>query len=312
MPFLGEMFALVSAFFYGFSAVAINKNSENGQADNGAYLSVVMTGLIAGGLWLVLGNPLPDADRLVFVGVAYFALAGILANVSGRVFMFRAVELVGAIEIGLLRRLIPVFAALLAIVFLDERITWSIAVGFALVFSGIFVVLAGNRKSRLSAGAAPPDAPRIVTRRAEDLRRGRILGTVSSASYGGAYVSRKFALDGLPDPLLGTFIGAITGLVCGGLIAPFSRRGRADIASLFRRPALWQAIAAISVSLGQIFQFFALSHTTVTAVAIIGSVEMFIAAWLSAVLLKSEKKPGRVFAFASLLALLGTTVIALG
>ena len=71
-------------------------------------------------------------------------------------------------------------------------------------------------------------------------------------------------------------------------------------------------MAAASVSLGQIAQFFALSHTTVTAVAIIGSVEMFIAAWLSAVLLRSERKPGLGFAVASLLALAGTVVIALG
>ena len=108
----------------------------------------------------------------------------------------------------------------------------------------------------------------------------------------------------------------------GGLVAPtlqmILRRnllgvnGRADYLSLFRRPALWQLIAAAAVSLGQIFQFFALSLTTVTAVAIIGSVEMFIAAWLSALLLKSERKPGPQFLVASILALLGTLVITLG
>ena len=308
IPFLGELFALVSAFCYGFSAVAINRNAEAGNSSNGAYLSVLLTALLAGICWLVMGRPLPDPGPTVWLGVGYFVLAGVLANISGRVFMFRAVELVGAIEIGILRRLIPVFAALLAILLLGERITLPVAAGILLVFSGIAVVALGGRMS----GARPPDRPDLHRRAPEELRHGRILGTVSSASYGGAYVSRKFALAGLPDPLLGTFIGAVTGLLCGAAIAPFSRRGRADYLSLFRRPGLWQLIAAAAVSLGQIFQFFALSLTTVTAVAIIGSVEMFIAAWLSALLLKSERKPGPQFLVASILALLGTLVITLG
>lgn len=69
---------------------------------------------------------------------------------------------------------------------------------------------------------------------------------------------------------------------------------------------------AAGPSHAHLFQFFALSNTTVTAVPIIGSVEMFIAAWLSALLLKSERKPGRAFAVASGLAMAGTVIIALG
>ncbi|MGR3455498.1 MULTISPECIES: EamA family transporter [Pseudooceanicola] len=309
IPFLGELFAVVSAFFYGLSAVAIIKNAENGHTDNGAYLSVLMTAAMAGGLWLVIGSPLPPAGPELWYGIAYFVLAGFLANIFGRVLMFRTVELVGAVEIGILRRLIPVFAALLAVAFLGERINLSVATGFLLVAAGVASVMVSSRRAK----AAPrTGGPMPLERTPQNLRRGRILGTVSSASYGGAYVSRKFALAGLPDPLMGTFIGAVTGLICGAAIAHVSRRGRADFRSLFRRPAAWQVVAAASVSLGQIAQFFALSHTTVTAVAIIGSVEMFISAWLSAVLLKSERKPGLGFAVASLLALAGTIVIALG
>lgn len=311
-PYLGELYALCSAFFYGASAVAINKNAESGRPGNGAYLSVLLTALMAGGLWLIMGRSVWDATQTVWISVGFFVLAGLLANISGRVFMFRAVELVGAIEIGILRRMIPVFAAFLAILFLGERITASVSIGFFLVFSGVATVILGGRPPRAAAGATGKAGPSVTVRSPENLRHGRIFGTVSSASYGGAYVSRKFAMDGLPDPLLGTFIGAITGLVGGGTVALFSRYGRAEFLSLFRRPSVWQLVAAVTVSLGQIYQFFALKYTSVTAVAIIGSIEMFIAAWLSAAFLKSEKKPGPVFVLASCFALAGTVVIALG
>ena len=70
IPFLGELFAVISAFFYGLSAVAIVKNAENGFTNNGAYLSVVLTAAISGGLWLIMGNPIPPAGSAFWRGIA--------------------------------------------------------------------------------------------------------------------------------------------------------------------------------------------------------------------------------------------------
>ena len=70
-------------------------------------------------------------------------------------------------------------------------------------------------------------------------------------------------------------------------------------------------MAAAFVSLGQTAQFVALSFTTVTAVAIIGTIEMFLAAWLAAWVLRTEDRPGPIFALASLMAMAGVIVLAL-
>ena len=308
IPFLGEIFAIISAFFYAFSSVAIIRNLEGGGTENGAYLSVVMTAALSGGLWLIIGNDLPVGSKAVWIGVGFFVVAGLLANLFGRMLMFRSIELLGVIETGILRRLIPVFAFALAVIVLGERITTSVGIGFVLVFSAVAVVVFNSRTPAAMADAAP----QLTARDPRNLRTGRIIGVASTASYGGAYVSRKIALQDLPDPLLGTFIGAVTGLVLGQINNRFKRRKRIAPQSGLRRPRPWQLIAAVTVSLGQMAQFFALNYTTVTSVAIIGTVEMFMAAWLSAVLLKSERKPGLIFAIASVLALIGTIVIALG
>lgn len=304
IPFLGEMLAIASAFLYALGSVAINKNTENGGTDNGAYLSIVLTAVLSGLLWLLMGNPLPSPGPALWSGMAYFILAGLLANLFGRMMMFRAVEHVGAIEAGVLRRMIPVFAVIQALLFLGEKVTGPVATGFVLVFSSV-VVIFGNSRRRgdLPAGAAT--AP-------QDLRKGRVLGLVSSASYGGAYVTRKIALLSLPDPLWGTFVGALAGAVSLSLAFSISSRRKVLHSRLFCRMEVWQLVAAVAISFGQILQFFALMHTTVTAVAIIGTIEMFISAWLSVVLLKSARRPGRGFVLASLLAVAGTVLIALG
>ncbi|TFL18825.1 DMT family transporter [Jannaschia formosa] len=293
LPFAGEAVALASAFFYAAGAVAIAKGAQTRADDGGgALLSVVVTGAMAGGLWLVLGPPLPPGGAEVWRGVLLFALAGVLANLIGRLLMFRSVALAGAIETGVLRRLISVFAAALAVALLGERITGPVALGVALIFAAVAVtVLRRGVPGGTGAGRA----------------LGRALGVGSAAGYGGAYVARKAALGGLPDPLIGTLIGAVAGGLSYGVLA--LRRGP----RLARRwPSGWQVAAAALISLGQIAQFFALSLTTVTAVAVIGACEMFFSAWLAAAVLRTEPWPGPVFLLSSTLALAGAAAIAFG
>ncbi|CAM4131834.1 DMT family transporter [Palleronia rufa] len=291
MPFLGEALALASAFLYAASAVAIAKGSETRPDDGGAaLLSVVVTGALAGGLWLLLGPEVPGWDGMAWRGVAFFVLAGVLANLIGRALMFRSVALAGAIETGILRRLIPVFAAILAILLLGERITPATAVGVALVFAAVAITV-------LRRGLPEKGGPARG--------RGRVLATVSAAGFGGAFVARKAGLAALPDPLLGTLVGAATGALA---YLPLALRG-----GMARGlPSGWQVAAAVAISLGQIALFFALSFTTVTAVAVIGACEMFFSAYLAAFLLRTEPWPGPAFVLSSLLALAGAAAIAVG
>ena len=137
------------------------------------------------------------------------------------------------------------------------------------------------------------------------------MALMSAASYGGSYVARKFAMRWLPDPLIGAFIGAVAAFVWFAVAALFSAAYRRHLSELFRRPTGWQLVAAAFVSLGQTAQFVALSFTTVTAVAIIGTIEMFLAAWLAAWVLRTEDRPGPIFALASLMAMAGVIVLAL-
>lgn len=305
IPFIGEIFALLAAFCYAFGSVAAAKNAgEKGGRGNAILLSVVLTAALSGGLWLLIGAA-PDAKGLdLWIGIAIFAAAGILSTVLGRLFFFRSIELAGAIETGLIRRLIPVFASALAILFLGETLTAAITLAFALVLSGVVLAVLPARRP-IAAAAADP------ARAAGDRRVGRALATASAASYGGSYVVRKAAMQWVPDPLLGTFVGAVTAFLWFAAAAPVSAAGRRRVAALLRRPSGWQLVAAAAISVGQTAQFLALSFTTVTVVAIIGTLEMFLAAWLAAWVLRTEARPGATFVFSSVLATAGVITLTL-
>jgi len=305
IPFIGEIFASLAAFCYAFGSVAATKNArEKGGRGNAVLLSIVLTAVLSGGLWLVMGQNLPPIDGGFWTGAAIFVVAGMLATVLGRIFFFRSIELAGAIETGLIRRLIPVFAGVLAILFLGESLTGASALAFVLVFTAVALVVLSNPRE-----LATDDAEGL--RASGERNKGRGLALMSAASYGGSYVARKFAMRWLPDPLIGAFIGAVSAFLWFAVAGLFSTSYRHHMTDLFRRPTGWQFVAAASLSLGQTAQFMALSFTTVTAVAIIGTIEMFLAAWLAAWVLRTEERPGLGFALASLMAAAGVIVLAL-
>lgn len=305
-PLLGEMFAIVGAFCYAFGAVAITKNKRDpAGSGNAVLLSIVVTGVISAVLWALFGTTGAAGGMAFWQGVGFFIVAGVLATVMGRFYFFRSVELAGAIETGLLRRLIPAFAAVLAFVFLGEVITLPTAIGFALVFGAIvLVVLISPDRAKNADGSL-----RHYARSERERNVGRALAVASAASYGGSFVSRKMAMQTLPDPLAGVCIGALTGIVWFCLAACFSSTYRAYVLDVFRPPSRWQFLSAMGISAGQACQFFALKYTSVTVVAIIGSAEMFIAAWLAAFVIKTEPRPGPTFALASIIALAGIVAL---
>ena len=300
---LGVALAVLSALCYAFASVAATKDARaNGGRGTAVLLSVLLTALLSGGAWLFVGPPLPAASPQLWTGVAAFSTAGLLATVLGRVSFFRSIELAGVIETSLLRRLIPVFATVLAMVVLGERLSPQILAAFALIFAGIAIVWI----------SAPPMAAQAESARDAGARMtGRALAVVSAASYGGAYVARKLGIAGLPDPLLGTAIGAGAGIAFFCLAALVSRGCAAQLAAVGRRPTGWQLAAASGISIGQILLFLALVYAGVATVAIIASVEMFFAAWLAGFVFRTERRPGGAFALASALAFLGVSVLAL-
>ncbi|MEN6338121.1 MAG: DMT family transporter [Phycisphaerales bacterium] len=79
---------------------------------------------------------LGSASWTDWAAVAYLAVFG---TVLGFVWFYQGVRAIGAPRAGLFINFVPVSAVLLAAPILHEPITWSLAVGAALVLSGVFL-----------------------------------------------------------------------------------------------------------------------------------------------------------------------------
>lgn len=138
----------------------------------------------------MIGSALPEPDKTALVGVVCFMASGVLATVIGRLTLFRSVMLAGAINAGLFRRLIPVFAALFVFVVLGETIGLVAEFGMAVILASLLMVI--------SAKVETPAGTTIAPRPTSDLRRGQVFGTLSAGSYGASYVARKIGMVQVP------------------------------------------------------------------------------------------------------------------
>lgn len=302
---LGEALALVAVFCFAIANVAVAKASQKAGGDRGAFLSVILTTVLAAVLWLVLPAGADFATHEApWQGVFWFALAGLLATVVGRATLFRSIALAGAINAGVFRRIIPLSAAAFAFVVLGESLSLPGAAGMTLIVISIVAVIR-SAKSGEGRGGATIAADR------SSLLSGQIYGSVSATAYGAAYVTRKLGMLGLPNAALGALISSATALAAYGLMAAVSAGGRRAIVAALRHTDGYQVVAASGLAFGQTAQFFAIKYTSVTVVAIIGSLEMFVSAYLAVFIFRTEGWPPPIVVAASLLATAGALLVAL-
>ncbi|MBE0455226.1 MAG: DMT family transporter [Roseovarius sp.] len=290
----GEGLALLAALFYGLAGVAIIKGKPAARGDNGVFLSVLMTAGVSAALWLFQGqtglSELGSPDALEPLTV--FVAAGLFSMVLGRTTMYRATEQIGPVATSLLRRLSPVFALPLALVFLAEVPRWWTVLGVALVIGAVML--------HIGRPTLKPD---------RSIGIGWLLGIGSAAFYAVSYTLRSHGLDLLPDAALGTFIGALAGLVwLLSAVAVGSERG-ARLRRLLKDRGPWHLLTAVTLSAGQICQFYALQSAPVVVVATLGSLEVFFAALLSAAIMRGpHMRTGPIWGPAALAAL-GTALL---
>ena len=290
----GEGFALLAALAYGLAGVTIVKGKATARSDNGVFLSILLTAAVSGVLWLgwgpvsIVSLAKPDAVK----PVAVFMAAGLFSMVLGRTTMYRATERIGPVAASLLRRLTPVFALPIGIIFLAEVPEIKTIIGAGLVIAAV-VVFIGKPSGARGDGA----------------NTGWFLGVGSAGFYAVSYVLRSDGLDTLPDASLGTLIGAVAGTIWLLGVAIFRKNPRVRLGALLQDRGPWHWLTAMLLSAGQIFQFFALKSATVVVVATLGSLEVFFTAVLGALILGRSSVGLRRIWLPAFIAVAGTALL---
>ena len=299
--FAGDGYALASASCFAAANVLIARGARPGDADNGAFVSLLLTAAISGSAWILLGlargfEPVGAAALLWFAG------AGVFTAYIGRVFFYASVQHLGAMRSSTMKRLNPFFAVVLGVAVLGETLTHGMIVGLALIAASFAALVAGAPRD--------PDAPRErLGRRLANA--GYVYGPISALGYATGYLLRKMGLADAHDAFLGAAVGCLVGAAIFAATAVFRAEYARAVRATFRVPNPWLIAAGVMSSFGQILYFAALNVSPMSRVALIGSMEVFVTLFLGMLLLRRRESLTAGVAVAAVLGVAGTAFIVL-
>jgi len=302
-PQFGQLLALLSALSFAFGTVFVAKGAKGG-GDRGVLFSIFVTMIFSWVLWLLLeaGDVGQYGNVLWWQGVAWFALAGILAMVFGRTLVYASIRYLGVTRSSSVKRLNPFFSVILAFIFLAEPITRWDLIGMCLIAVAFGLLLCSN-KNYTPVSQSHNDRLSPVH---------YLWGVGSALAYAFAYIARKHGIEATDTPVFGTMVSAATGFIFFMVAAIFSKPWFDNLRNIFSNLNLWLTLAAIFVSMGQILQFSALYYEKVSTVVMINSMEIFIASFLSVVIFRAERRPDIATYIGAIIATAGVIAVASG
>ncbi|RSK53760.1 DMT family transporter [Bacillus canaveralius] len=324
---LGEILALLAAFSFGCANVMVKKGSTS-ISDNGAFLSLLITFSLAGIITLVNGL-LRSWAHLTANGIWWFILAGVLTAFLGRSLLFTSIQHLGSVRASAIKRLNPLFTVLIGVLFLHEPLNSVIITGMIFVFASSAVLMIESmtlykNANKEVAATTQPNEKTTLENEHESRRNlwvrwiqliasfGYIYGVVSALAYSIGYVVRKEGLNEIPDPFFGTTVGAFIGVLIFLIFSLFKQRYRESIRSTFSSFQPWLFGAGTATSLGQILYFSALTVSGVSQVSVIASTDVIITLLLSSLVFKTHEAITKTVIFASVIAMIGAGLIAVG
>jgi drug/metabolite transporter (DMT)-like permease len=300
----GQLCALASALSFAFASIAISSNKRRGLSNDGAFLSVIMTVLFSFALFLVFEDgDLPSLDDpKLLEGILWFCMAGLFAMVFGRTLVFRSIGLLGVTRGTTVKKLNPFFSILLAVIILGESLIWEETIGvFALALAIFLLISDKTRKYEHEAENTPKDwivvAPLYLP------------GILSCLAYAVSYIARKNGLITLGTPAFGTFVSAMAGVCFYLILAVPSESYRRFVVEGVRNITPTTLAIGASMSIGQVLFFTALTYEELSTVVMIGSLETFIAMFLSVVIFRLEIRPSMKQLGAAVLASTGVSLV---
>jgi drug/metabolite transporter (DMT)-like permease len=214
--------------------------------------------------------------------VLLFMVGGILSSYLGRRGYFRSVETMGPSRAAGFQVTNPVFALVFAWLFLQETLTPLALGALAVVVLGLLLT---------SQVPGYETASRTSSRSMPLAFVGPALG--AAACYGLGNVARGAAVDEWREPLVGGFLGAVTGILAYLLVAVPVRRLVADLRSADRRGIwLWSLAGAVTIA-GQVAVIASTTYIPIAVAVAISSAMPMVVIPVSVLLLDNAERVTR-------------------
>jgi drug/metabolite transporter (DMT)-like permease len=269
----GIALALVSSGFLGTAVVLANVGLRYLHPARGALVSIPSTTLL---FWL-LAPFLLHGSGWNATAFAIFAAVGVVFPAVVTLLNFASNRLTGPTVAGTVSSTTPLFAVLVAVVFLSEPLTVSAAAGTAAIVLGVIAFTArGGSSSRAWAAWAI------------------LLPLAGAAIRGGAQAAVKAGLALWSEPFVAVLVGYTVS--CATIFAASRTLVPKDAAPLNRRGVLWFIAVGFCNGAGMLAMYAALSRSAVSVVSPLAATYPLFTLALSALFLREERFGGRVLA----------------
>ncbi len=254
--YLGELAGLLTALCWSLSSIffTLASRSVGSVVINRLrlLLSLLFLGLTH---WLLLASPLPlhvEPYRWFWLG-----LSGIIGLSLGDTFLFQAYIYIGPRLAILLKSLAPVFSALLAWLFLAERLTLTQVIGIGLTVAGVSWVVLEQKDSATQVNG--------------HIRRylwGILFGLIAATTQAAGLITAKKGLGTDLPALSGHVIRMLVGTVAMWGVALGQRQIRPTITQVTSRPPTARDLALGSLLGPFIGVWFSLAAVQLTQIGI--------------------------------------------
>lgn len=283
--------ALLSSLLISGTTIIMKKGIERTNPTS-AMLVVTLVGTLT---LVLISLPQIQIDHLKSKAFLLFILAGIFSPALVRWLYFISLDRIGPSMSSSILSTGPAFTAIIATIFLKEKLTAGLGLGIILIIGGIITFERDIHTDGKS-----------TIRHKKDL----IFALLASFLVGLAIVIRKMGLNNLDEPLFGVTVGFTTSLVFYALLCLIFKRMRAAI-SLNRNNTLFLCGAGVFLTAGWLSLFYALSYGDAIIVAPLASLHPVMVLGWSYLFFKEMEKITPKIICGIIMVLIGVLLITL-
>ena len=135
----GILLSLMAALGFGLSAVFIKAAMSSVSVKTATVVSLISPTVVTMIFALIFHSK--EILALSPMAFLWFILAGLITFLGGRLLNFQAINLVGASKASAVVSATPLFAAILAVTFLNETVNLMLGIGTMMIVTGIALVV---------------------------------------------------------------------------------------------------------------------------------------------------------------------------
>lgn len=312
-PTIGVIFALLASTSWALGAVVARVGMRQVGSSIGTLISLVAGFVVISSIALII-----DFDAIFTVSsstLRWLALLGCIQFPVGRFLHYSGIRLAGVGPASTVGGAVPLFAVVIAIIFLGEQLTYSIAMGTVTVALGLALVM-----SRAHAQSLPedPSSIRPSSHSVETPTPHRFEGTMAlgilcslagAIAYGAGHnIARYVVTSAASAPVTASYT-LFFGMV---ILAVFSLPQLGRIVTVPRRAVLTMATSGVLSSLAIFFMYTALSKAPVTLASPLVALYPLIAMTLTHFFLRRLERITLGMVIGAIMVAVGVTFVIVG